>query len=194
MSSAAISISPLDRELLSQIACGDERAFDQLYHLYHRPVYYYALSLIKEPAIAEEILQEVFLAVWRGADRFRHQAQVKTWLLRIAHYQAVGWLRRHNTTTTLEEIENLPDDTPIEESFWQADLERVRAALAKLTLKQRAVVELAFVYDLSYAEIAEVMAVPIGTVKSRMSYALRRLGQLVEPEQSDIVEPDHVQA
>jgi RNA polymerase sigma-70 factor (ECF subfamily) len=130
--------------------------------------------------VAEEILQEVFLAVWQGAPRFREEAKVKTWLLRIAHHQAVSWLRRsRNTLWSNDELE-ADEHEPIEEHLarsWQVD--RVRTALAQLTPNHRAVVELTFVQGLSYAEIADVMSCPIGTVKSRMSYALRRLNGLL---------------
>jgi RNA polymerase sigma-70 factor (ECF subfamily) len=117
--------------------------------------------------------------MWQGAHRFREEAKVKTWLLRIAHHQAVSWLRRTRAALwSNDELE--ADDDPIEEHLtrsWQID--QVRAALAQLTPKHRAVVELTFAQGLSYAEIAEVMSCQIGTVKSRMSYALRHLNALL---------------
>ncbi len=171
---------PTDLDLLRQTAAGDEAAFAELYDLYAPPVYNYLLRLVNEPSIAEEILQEVFLAMWRGAQRFRGEAKVKTWLLRIAHHQAVSWLRRHRPASSLDEATDIAEDEHIDERLaraWQAD--RVRAALSELSPKQRAVIELTFVHGLSYLEIAHVMNCPIGTVKSRMSYALRNLNDLL---------------
>jgi len=82
---------PLETRLaLRQVAAGDEVAFAELYDHYAPSVYNYLLRLVNESAVAEEILQEVFLAMWRGAHRFREEAKVKTWLLRIAHHQAVS--------------------------------------------------------------------------------------------------------
>ncbi len=182
MSSAILSLSPSERDLLRQIAQGDEQAFDRFYELYSEPVYHYALSLLRDRMAAEEILQEVFLAVWRGAHRFREEAQVKTWLLRIAHYQAVTWLRRNRSNTTLDEIEDVPANFVADELPDSIDIQRVQIALTRLTPKHRAVVELTFVYNLSYAEIAEVVNAPVGTVKSRMSYALRHLNQILASE------------
>jgi RNA polymerase sigma-70 factor (ECF subfamily) len=179
----AAALSPTDAELLRQVAAGDEAAFGELYDLYAPPVYNYLLRLVNESAVAEEILQEVFLAMWQGAHRFREEAKVKTWLLRIAHHQAVSWLRRARAIAWADEEFEDHEYDPIEEHLarsWQID--RVRAALARLTPNHRAVIELTFVQGLSYAEIAEVMNCPVGTVKSRMSYALRHLNDLLSDE------------
>jgi len=170
------SLSP-DVVLLRQVASGDEGAFDELYVLYGAVVYNFLLRLVNEPPVAEELLQEVFLAVWQGADRFRAEAKVKTWLLRIAHHKAVSWLRHHRPASSLDEAaEVAAGDDHIDERLvraWEAD--RVRAALSELSPKHRAVIELAFVHDLPYADIARIVDCPVGTVKSRMSYALRHL-------------------
>jgi RNA polymerase sigma-70 factor, ECF subfamily len=176
-----------DHQLLRQVASGDERAFDELYVLYGAVVYNFLLRLINEPAASEELLQEVFLAAWQGADRFRAEATVKTWLLRIAHHQAVSWLRRHHRMVSLDDaVEVAADEDHIDERLaraWQAD--RVRAALTQLSPKHRAVIELAFAHDLSYAEIARIVACPVGTVKSRMSYALRHLTAVLGQQAAD---------
>ncbi len=180
MNTLVAAPSLADVDLLRQVAAGNEVAFAELYDLYAPPVYNYILRLINEPAVAEEILQEVFLAMWRGAQRFRAEAKVKTWLLRIAHHQAVSWLRRERAVLWSDDELDGNADASIEEDLarsWQID--QVRSALARLSPKHRAVIELTFVHGLSYAEIAQVMNCPIGTVKSRMSYALRRMNELL---------------
>ncbi len=91
-----------DRLLLQAVAQGDENAIGELYQRYQAPLYNYLLRLMREPAGAEDLLQEIFIAVWQGAGRFRGEAKVKTWLFRIAHNQAVSWLRR------LRPVESLP--------------------------------------------------------------------------------------
>jgi RNA polymerase sigma-70 factor (ECF subfamily) len=180
MNTVAIAVPTTDTQLLRQVAAGDEAAFAELYDLYAPAIYNYLLRLVNEPAVAEEILQEVFLVMWQSAHRFREEAKVKTWLLRIAHHQAVSWLRRaHAALWSNEELEADEHDH-IEEHLarsWQID--QIRAVLAQLTPNHRAVIELTFVQGLSYAEIAGVMNCPIGTVKSRMSYALHRLNSLL---------------
>jgi len=176
-----------DRQLLQCLARGDEEALGELYHRYGTPIFNYLLRLIHEPKIAEDLLQEVFVAVWEGAHRFRGQAKVSTWLYRIAHHRAVDWLRRQRSVV-VEEIERLPgDDDPEEAALgaWQAD--QVRDALAQLSPDHRAVLELVFYHDLSYREVAQVVGCPVGTVKSRISHAkgyligvLKRMG--IEPD------------
>ena len=180
LNTLSVTRPPADFDLLRQVAAGDEAAFAELYDLYAPPVYNYLLRLVNEPAVAEEILQEVFLAMWRGARGFRAEAKVRTWLLRIAHHQAVSWLRRKRTVLwpddelEQETVDSLEEDLT---HVWQ--IEQLRGALVRLSPKHRAVIELTFVHGLSYSEIAQVMNCPIGTVKSRMSYALRHMNELL---------------
>jgi RNA polymerase sigma-70 factor, ECF subfamily len=175
------SLSANDVLLLRQVACGDELAFCELYQRYHKQIYNYVLRLIHEPKEAEDLLQEIFLAVWRGANRYRGQAQVKTWLYRIAHYQAVSWLRKHRNVAPFEDIRDAFSKGPEQAILDTSQREEVQNALMHLSSKHRAVLELAFVHDMAYGEIAQVVGCPVGTVKSRMSYALKALtGKLKE--------------
>ena len=180
MNSIALSVPAVDHQLLRRVAEGDRQAFDELYATYSASIFNYIIRLVHEPSVAEEILQEVFLAAWRGASRFREQARVKTWLLHIAHNQTVTWLRRHHPVSKLDDLVEVAADDHVEDQIavlGRAD--QVRAALDQLSANHRAVIELAYVQELSYAEIATVMSCPIGTVKSRMSYALRHLGNVL---------------
>lgn len=165
-----------DRQLLQRVAQGDEQALDILYQRHSGPLYNYLLRLVYEPPLAEDLLQEVFVAAWEGAGRFRGRSKVTTWLFRIAHNRAVSWLRRRKREVTLDTVGDLPtEDGPAELMMgrWRAD--QIQAALAQLSPKHRAVLELAFYHELSYQEIAEVVGCPVGTVKSRVSYARRYL-------------------
>jgi RNA polymerase sigma-70 factor (ECF subfamily) len=168
--------SAKDVELLRLVAGGNEGAFVELYQLYSRPVYNYLLRLVYERTAAEDLLQEVFWAVWQGAHRFRGDAKVKSWIYRIAHNQAVSWLRKNHSTAPLTEWEESESET-IPEIAVEDRLQtvRIRHALTCLSPKHREVVELAFIHEMSYAEIAQIIGCPVGTVKSRMSYALRAL-------------------
>jgi RNA polymerase sigma-70 factor (ECF subfamily) len=177
----AINLPAADHLLVRQVAAGDQQAFSILYDEYHLPVYNYILRLVHEPQVAEDLLQESFLALWQGAKNFREEAKVKTWLLRIAHHRSVSWLRRSRPVWSLDDVAETTDDDQIEQQIfedWEAD--RVRRALDQLSPKHQAVIELAFVHNLPYADIAAVLDCPIGTVKSRMSYAIRRLGLLIK--------------
>jgi len=172
-----------DTDLLHLTANGDESAFCELYKRYSGPIFYYLLRLIHEKKDAEDLLQEVFLAVWKGARNFRGQSQVKTWLYRIAHHQAISWLRRHKEVAPFDDLfETDRRDGPEEvvSGHWLSD--QIQEALDALSSKQREVIELTFIHRMSYTEIAEIMGCPVGTIKSRMSYALRMLNDMVKSD------------
>ncbi len=177
----SIPVPPLtDRQLLEGTARQDEGALAALYDRHSSRLYSYLLRLVNDRGVAEELLQEVFVAVWEGAGRFRGRAKVSTWLFRIAHHKGVDWLRRRRPSTA-GGVDRLPaDDCPEEEAFdaWRAD--RLQAALGQLSPEHRAVLELTFFEGLSYREVAEVLGCPVGTVKSRMSYAKRFLRGVLE--------------
>ncbi|MEA3308068.1 MAG: RNA polymerase sigma factor [Chloroflexota bacterium] len=169
--------SATDAELLALSNRGDADAFELLYQRHHRALYNYLLRLIHRPTVAEELLQEVFLAAWKAAARFRGEAKVKNWLFRIAHHRAVSWLRRNREEFTPngeipDKLVNPRSEKQVETS-WR--IEQLHIALDKLSPTHRAVLELAFFHEMNYAEIAAIMDCPVGTVKSRMSYARRNL-------------------
>lgn len=177
---AATLSSFSDDELLEHIRLRDEAAFAELYDRYSSAIFNYLLRLTHEQQVAEDLLQETFLGSWRAARRFRNRSSVKTWLYRIAHNQTVSWLRkhrRHQPAFNLDEIElgkaskDWLEDLAIEN--WENG--QLLEAIETLSEKHRAVIELTFGQQFSYAEIAEIVGCPVGTVKSRMSYALRQL-------------------
>ncbi len=173
-----LSSSPDDVLLLRRAAQGDEHAFEQLYARHSAALFNYLLRLVRHGEIAEEILQETFVTVWQQAALFEERSAVKTWIFRIGHHKAVSWLRRNREHLTL-------DDTVLArgDDGWRKDenldawenMEALRKALDSLSPKHRAVIELAYGQGMAYKEIAWVLGVPVGTVKSRMKYALRHL-------------------
>lgn len=169
-----------DKRLIAAIAQGDERAFAELYQIHSPEVFNYLVRLIHDRNLAEDLLQETFVAVWRGAEAFKRRSQVRTWLFRIAHNRAVSWLRRHRPQSLQEDLD-MADEAPSPEALsllnWRN--EALLAALDALSPNHRAVVELAFAHDLAYSDIAQIMQCPVGTVKSRMSYALQHLQRLL---------------
>lgn len=170
------SAAASDRRLLRAVARGDETAFAQLYQRYRTPLYIYLLRLIHEPVAAEDLLQTVFVAAWRGAGRFQGRSKVATWLYRIAHHRAVSWLRSCRKVVALEQVPEIPtDDTPPQQVMQAWRAEQVRRALDQLSPEHRAVLELTFYHGFSYREIAQIVDCPVGTVKSRMSYARCRV-------------------
>lgn len=166
-----------DLAVLKRVMEGSESALEELYQKYGVMLLTYVLHLVQDRHTAEDLIQEVFIAVWRSASRYRGQASVKTWLFKIAHYQAVSWLRRHvqpeQKASTEERVHPDPENQAMD-SWLKV---QIQAALAKLSPEHRAVVELTFYQGLSYSEIAEILDCPVGTVKSRMSYARRYLSE-----------------
>jgi len=169
-----------DYELIQRISKGDEFAFNEIYSRYHQPVFNFILRITHQSTSGEDLLQEVFLAIWQGSKKFLGKSTVKTWIFRIAYHKTVSWLRKFNKTymqhLNIDELPVIsadpsPEGTLIEQ--WQES--QIRSAIERLSYNHRSVIELTFVHGFSYHEISEVMKCPVGTVKSRMSYALNYL-------------------
>jgi RNA polymerase sigma-70 factor (ECF subfamily) len=166
-----------DRILLQQAAAGEEHALTGLYEKYSQRLYAYACRLTGDTALAEDVLQEALIAVWRSAGGFRGEGRVIAWLLGIVHHQAVKSLRRRPLPLTHEMEAALPARDPLPEEAAQADdqSEQVRQAIRGLSREHREVLELIFYQKLSYEEAAQVTGCPLGTVKSRMNQARMQL-------------------
>lgn len=181
--------SASDQQLIESVAHGDELAFVELYSRHKVGLYNYLLRLLNDQSSAEDILQEVFVAVWKGSGRYRAQSSVKTWLFRIAHNQAISMYRKQKSVIEhKEEINQVGQDGDPEHGMlksWRAN--QLQEALSKLSTTHRAVVELSFVHGLTYGEIAQIMECPVGTIKSRMSYALKHLDGVLK--QNDFSPP-----
>lgn len=177
------SAADLDAHLLRRIAERDHDAFDELYHRYHRRLLGYLLRILGRPGVAEEVLDDVMLAVWQGADRFHGRSRPSTWVFGIAHHKALKALekgrrdasRDTGTPPDPEAERDAPHRRP-EAAAVRAELRRkLREALDVLSPAQRAIVELTFYYGYSYPEVAEIVGCPLGTVKTRMFHARRLL-------------------
>ncbi|MDW7981644.1 MAG: RNA polymerase sigma factor [Thermomicrobium sp.] len=177
-----MSGSESDASLVAAARRGDHDAFSELVRRYRRLVFAVAYRLLGDPYLAEDVTQEAFVRAYVALDRFRG-ASFRAWVLRIAHNAALDHLRaasRHRHVP-LEQAPDQPEPfgppAALEYGGAAAALE---AALAALPPDQRAVVLLADVEGLPYEEIAEVLQVPLGTVKSRLARARVRLRSLLE--------------
>lgn len=181
-----------DRQLLQQLAEGDQQAMEHLYARYRLHVWRYLWYRLQEnAALVEETLQEVFLAVWRSAPRYRGEAQVETWILRIAHYNVLNIRRNLSRTAEGDQQQQTHADAYYNEmnrqhpqrSYEEYIVERLylNEALTKLSDQHRTVLELTFYYGFSCDEVAQILAIPPGTVKSRIHAARQKLSlQLTE--------------
>jgi RNA polymerase sigma factor (sigma-70 family) len=162
--------------LISRMASGDEKAFEELYNANARKVFAYLRSRNIDEQTAADILQNTFLAAWRSAGRFRGGAKVITWLIAIARHKMADEMRMRERTRAapLESVTGGHDPTGQTEERLS-----VRQAVQSLGEEHRELLHLVFVLGMNYAEAAEVLEVPEGTIKSRM-FALKKqlAGQL----------------
>ncbi|MEV7775063.1 sigma-70 family RNA polymerase sigma factor [Kitasatospora sp. NPDC086791] len=168
------------RRLLQLSARGDDAAFEALYRAVAGPVYGVALRLLRSPAHAEEVAQEVLLEVWRTAAAYRSErGSVMTWVLTIAHHRAVDRVRSARASAERDHRagawEPVQSDPPEEQAVRSLDRQRVRHALAHLSAAQREAVVLAYYGGYTQREIAHRVGVPLGTVKTRIRDGLIRL-------------------
>jgi RNA polymerase sigma factor (sigma-70 family) len=166
-----------DTALLQRIAAKDEAALRELYAAYGQRLYAYALRLTDSPATAEDIVQDTLVVVWQSAERFRGEGRVLAWLLGIVHHTAMKALRHVSQfiSDEMEEVLPAPITLPEEHVRVKEQSQWVRRGLQSLSAEHRAVLELVFYQGLSLSEVAEVCDCPVGTVKSRLSYARKHL-------------------
>ena len=175
-----------DEALVALVARGEEDALGELYDRIGRIAYGLALRILRDERLAEDALQEGFLAVWRSAVSFRaERAKASTWILTLVHRRAVDLVRREER----RRAEPLDDEVaagnassePTEEAAWlRFERERVQAALTRLPDNQREALELAYYGGFSQSELATRLGVPLGTIKSRMFAGLSRLRELLD--------------
>lgn len=168
--------------IVERMAAGDSAALAELYELYRKTLISYLHLMTPDHGLVEEIVQDTLLAAWRGASGYARQGSVRSWLLAIARRRASDALRRQEPRAADSAVlEHLPTQEPDPEDvvLAEATLETIVAALERLSPMHQEVLVLAFVHGLSYRELAEVLAVPTGTVKSRLSNAKRALRALL---------------
>jgi RNA polymerase sigma-70 factor, ECF subfamily len=175
---------PLDVSLLRSVANGDDDALRVLFARHNARIYRYVLRLSSNRSIAEETVSDVFLEAWRHAARFEMKSQVSTWLLAIARNKALAAMRRRSESQ-LDSEESLltiedPADNPEECLDKQSRGTAIRLCLKRLSPAHREVIDLVYYHGKSVGEVAEIVGIPAGTVKTRMHYARSRMATLLE--------------
>jgi len=177
---------PTDDALIGALAGRDLTALAVLYDRYGRVAYALAYRILGEPEAAEDVVHDGFLSAWRGAGSYRSErGNVRGWLLSIVHHRAVDVLRRKTTfrPAPLEVAEQRPaDEDTAEEATRNVEHATVRAALEALPQAQRRTIELAYFGGYTHVELAEIMGVPLGTVKGRMRIGLQKLRRALDRE------------
>jgi RNA polymerase sigma factor (sigma-70 family) len=175
-----------DEAVVALTARSDEVALAELYDRYGRVAYGLALRILRDEALAEDAVQEAFLAIWRGAARFvPERGKASTWILTVVHRRAVDLVRREQRRRAdpLPEVELGGAEGAADDAMWlRLERERVQAALARLPDQQREAIELAYYGGFTQSELAERLGEPLGTIKSRMFTGLARLRELLESD------------
>jgi len=171
----------LDAAAVARVADGDAVALRDLYDRYGRVIYSFAYRLTHDATLSEECVQDVFVALWRRAGDFDPtRAKLTTWLFVVARNRAIELgrqkARRPELRDDLEPVGSSPD--PADLIAVADESQRVAEAMAELPEEQLAVLRLSYFDGLSHSEIAEVIGIPLGTVKGRMRLALERLRSL----------------
>jgi RNA polymerase sigma-70 factor (ECF subfamily) len=171
-----------DRALVARVTEGDGGALEALYARYGRACFGLARRILGDEQFAQDVVQEVFLTVWRDASRFdASRGGFSTWLLSMTHHKAVDSVRREETLrkrrTTSEALETRETDAPrVEDQVWSLlRRERVREVLQTLPVVQREALTLAYFGGYTQREIAGLTSTPLGTVKTRMLAGMRRM-------------------
>jgi len=172
-----------DEAVLSLVASSDDQALAELYDRFGRVAYGLALRILRDEALAQDAVQEAFLAVWRSADRFlAERAKASTWILTLVHRRSVDLVRREDRRRG-EPLESAAEPaaptTTEDEATLGFERRVVQEALAQLTPEQRETLELGYYGGLTQTELAEQLGQPLGTIKSRMFTGLSRLRDLL---------------
>jgi RNA polymerase sigma-70 factor, ECF subfamily len=171
-----------DEMLLKGVAEGDKASMHIMFSRHRAKVFRFIQKIVRNAAIAEDLVSQVFLDVWRSANRFENRARVTTWLFSIARLKALYSLReRKHEDIDQDDVVGIADvvDTP------EAALDRkktsaiLRSCIEKLSPAQREIIELIYYHEKSVAEASRIVGIPSATVKSRMFYARKQLARML---------------
>jgi RNA polymerase sigma-70 factor (ECF subfamily) len=178
-----------DEVLIARIATGDRLAMQVLFGRHQLQVYRFVLRLVRNEAMAEDLISEVFLDVWRQAGRFEGRSQVTTWLLSIARFKALSALRRKRPEAELDDekaaaVEDTSDDPAV--TLQKKDKSALlRQCLEALSVEHREIIDLVYYHEQSVEEVARILDIPQGTVKTRMFYARKKLSEVLKAQGVD---------
>ncbi len=175
-----------DEDLISLVEAADAEAFATLYDRHSRAAFSLAYRMMGEGQASEDLAQDAFLKVWRGASSYRaERGSVRTWILSIVHNRGIDQLRSHaSRRRTQDKIEaSAPRSQPSEafaETWRNSQRDQVREALNTLPPEQLKILELAYFSGYTHVEIAELLRLPLGTVKGRMRLGLKKIRDYFE--------------
>jgi RNA polymerase sigma-70 factor, ECF subfamily len=177
-----------DASVIRAMQAGDRDAVGLLYDRYSSAAYGLAYKITNDATMAEDALQEAFVSIWRQSSRFDpDRGQVRSWLLTIIHHKAIDAVRRRSGRAERALPEG-PEEliaargNPVELAEWSMEAAAVREAIQRIPDDQRRTIEMAYFMGLTHVEIAKVMNVPAGTVKSRLRIGLEKMRDYLRPK------------
>ena len=171
-------------DLVELIKLRDRDGFNQLYNQYAHIVYGMSLKLVKNVAVAEDIVQETFVKVWKNIDQYDQQkASFPTWVLNIARYTTIDYLRskQYKQQQKNQTVDNSEYLTRAYSSSLNTDILGLKSVVAGLEPKYREVIELVYFAGYTQEEAAELLKIPLGTVKTRARFAIQKLRAIIKP-------------
>lgn len=181
-----------DARLVQRLSGGDETALVSIMERYGAAMLAFAQRLVGDKYLAEEICQDTMLKVWQQAGAFRMDGHLRAWLFRVVRNSAIDCMRKKRPIleelgTSMPALSNRPE-REAERSWLSGQLGK---AMMELPVAYREVIDLRYFHQMGYHEIAEILGIPVGTVKSRISYALNRLTKILQEKGVDATLLDH---
>jgi RNA polymerase sigma-70 factor, ECF subfamily len=165
-----------EMRLIARLRAGEQQAMSEIYDRYAKVVYAVALRVLQDAAAAEDVLQDIFLQLWRNPDAFdASRGSLAAWLSVIARHRSIDRLRKRRPETDIEDCVITSGPDLRDETERTLVVEKVRGALAEMNPDQRTALELAFFQGLTHSEIAEKTGEPLGTIKTRIRSGLQQL-------------------
>lgn len=176
-----------DEQLIAQALRGNKSAWLKLVKRYEKAIYHYGIRMTGAPEDALDLMQEVFVSVFRSLSTYNGQGEFRSWLFRIAHFRCVEFYRKKKGYVDIEEVPEMYCDkhNPEKQFFHRENKNQLEKAMLRLSLSQRSVVELKFFEQFTFDEISEQLGISSNTVKSRLYAALDKLKPLVEESHVD---------
>jgi RNA polymerase sigma-70 factor, ECF subfamily len=173
--------APTDEVLIGRIARGDRLAMQVLFARHHVRAYRFVLRLMRDEMAAEDVISEVFLDVWHQAGRFEGRSAVSTWLIAIARFKALSAMRKRRETNLDDAVAELLEEPSDGPELVLAKLDKgakLRHCLTALSPQHREIIDLVYYHEKSVEEVSKIVGIPENTVKTRMFYARKKLGEL----------------
>src|SRR5271167_2910726 len=174
-----------DESLVERIAVGDRLAMQVLFARHHVRVYRFVLRIVRNEAKAEDLISEVFLDVWRQAEKFEGRSTVSTWMLSIARFKALSALRRRGEEQLDDETAGAIEDHADDPEVALAKKDKgamLRQCLTQLSTEHREIIDLVYYHEKSVEEVAGIVGIPEATVKTRMFYARKKLSEILKEQ------------